>query len=387
MAERLSNIGYFAMKKESTKGTAVTPNTYVPLYEESIFNNLNLNLDTPILGNKVATYQALMGQRDHKGEVTVIAEPNTAARFFDMLLTKGSTTGANPYTHPFTLDNSTNPNAYTVDIQRGQIVFRFIGAEASQIGIDFDDNKMLFKVAISALKSFSIREIASVSTNTLTLTTNYDPSPTDGLVTSDLVRIFKADGSVVDTTVSSIGSGTQVTVGSASGVAGGDFVALRAATPSSTTVTPFLWARSEFRFGSTASGALSATQTRVEQGSAWTVKHMFEDEAGAKRSGAFDPAALVRTLGDVEFNTKIFFDTPDEFNRFLSLTKRACVVRHFSETGYELRLTMNNLKVKENNPPVKSGEIVYQEITYVPTYDTSDGQAFSATVINAISSI
>lgn len=387
MPERLGNIGYLALKKEASKGAAVTPDVYVPLYEENIITNLNLDEDTPIIGNRTARYQTLMGMREHKGDFTVMAEPNTAARLFDMLLYKSGTTGSNPYTHNFTLDNSNNPNAYTIDIARGQIVHRFIGAEASQITPDFDKNKMRLKISVSALSNFSVREIASVSTNTLTLTTSYDPNPTDGLVVGDLVRIFKANGTTVDTTVSSITNGTVVVVGSATGVAQGDLIALRPATPSFTLVTPFMWARTEFRFGATASAALSASQTRLEDGSVWTVKNMFEDDGGAKRSGDFDPAALVRTLGDVEFTTKQYFDTADDLNRFLSVTKRACVVRHFSETGYELRVTINNLRAKELKPPVKSGEIIYQEITWVPNYDTSDAQMFDVKVINAISSI
>jgi len=387
MAERLGNLGYLALKKESTKGTPVTPDTYAPLYEESLTTNLNLDEDTPVVGNKLARYQVLPGLRDHQGEITVLAEPNTAARFLDMLFYKSATAGSNPYTHTFTLDNTNNPNAYTIDIAKGQAVFRYMGVEASQIGIDFDENKMLFKITVSALKSFTVREIASVDTLALTLTTAYDPSPTTGLVAGDLIRIYKANGTVVDTTVTSVDSGTVVTVGSATGVAGGDTIALRPATPSFTVVTPFMWGRTEFRFAATAADALTAAQTQVEDGSAWTAKHMFEDNAGAKRSGSFDPAALVRTLGDVEFSAKMFFDTLDEYNRFLAITKRSCVVRHFSGTAHELRITLNNLKATENTPPVKSGEIIYADIKYVPTYDASDAQGFDVKVINAISSI
>src|SRR5689334_18051380 len=127
MGEQLGNIGYFAMKKETTKGTAVTPNVFVPLFEENLNSNLNVDGSTPIMGNKFARYQTLPGMRDHKGDVTVMAEPNTIARFFDMLLTKSSTSGSGPYTHNFVLSAVTNPNSYTIDICRGQIVIRYIG--------------------------------------------------------------------------------------------------------------------------------------------------------------------------------------------------------------------------------------------------------------------
>lgn len=385
--ERLANTGYLALKKQSSKDTAVTPNVYVPLYEESLLTNLNLDEDNPIMGNKFARFQNIMGMRSHNGDVKVLAEPNTAGYLLDMLYTKGSTTGADPYTHPFTLSNVTDPNAYTVDIARGQIVFRFIGVEASQLGIEFDENKMLFNIAMSARKALSVVKISGNTTGTLVLYTDYDPAPTTGFVVNDLVRIFKADGSVVDTTVSSITDGTTIVVASATGVADGDYMALRAATPSYSLLTPFMWGRTEFRFGASASAALSASQTRIETGSVYTLMHNMEDVEGAKRSGSFDPAGFPRTQGDVELTTKIFFDTPEDLARFMAVSKRSLVIRHFSGTAHELRVTLNNINIKEHNINDNSGEIIYAEIVWSPRYDTSDGQAMDVKVINAVSSI
>lgn len=388
MPERVSNLGYMALKKESTKGTAVTPDTYVPLYEESLVTDVHLDEDTPIVGHKYFHHQVLQGLRSHTGDIKVLAEPNTAARILDMHLTKGSTTGSGPYTHPFTLSNTTNPNSYTVDIAKGQVVFRFMGLEVSEIEPDFEDNKMVFNLTCSALKSFTVREVSSLSTDTLTLKTNYDPSPTTGLVVGDLVRLFKADGTTVDLTVESIDSATEVTFTSTpTGAAGGDYIALRPATPSLSVVTPFLWTRSEFRFAATAADALSATHTPLQEGSKWILTHEFEDDEGSKRSGSFDPASLVRKLGKASLTAIPFFDTPESYNRFLTVTKRACVIRHFSETGYELRVTLNNLKAMEDPVSLNTDEVIYEELEYVGTYDSSDGQAFDVKVINNVSSI
>src|SRR5689334_6035648 len=133
MAERLSDLGYLAIAKETTKGTpAAVPTIYVPLYNESMKINQNNVVDTPILAQKYTKYHVLPGMRDYQGNVEIMAEPNTAAFFFDMLLNKTGTTGANPYTHSFAL-NATNPNSYTVDIARGNVVFRYMGVEASEI--------------------------------------------------------------------------------------------------------------------------------------------------------------------------------------------------------------------------------------------------------------
>ena len=388
--ERLSNLGYLALSKETTKGTiAAVPNKYIPVYDESLTTNLNLDEDNPIVGNKAVRFQSLLGLRNHQGDITALAEPNTAGYILDMLLTKGTTSGSGPYTHPFTLDNSSNPNSYTIDISKGNVVFRFLGVEASELSPDFDDNKMIFKLKASALKSFIVREISSVVTATVTLKTNYDTSPTTGLIAGDIVRILDVSaGTTQDFTISSVDSSTAITLDSSpSSITDGDLFYIRPSTPSFSLETPFTWARTEFRFSTTASLALSATQTRLEQGSKWTVIHKFESDEGAPRSGAYDPAALVRTQGDASLDVKRFFDSPEEMNRFLTATKRACVVRHFSETGYELRVTLNNLKISENPTPLNTSEIIYSEPKFIAEYDSSDAQMFDVKVLNNVSSI
>lgn len=388
MATRLSNLGYMAVKKQTDKDIAVTPTVYVPLYKESLATAVNLDVDGPIAGNKMATFQHIQGQRHHTGEVQVLAEPTTAGYLFDMLLKKGSTTDANPlYTHPFTLDPATDPNAYTVDICKGQVVFRFIGVEAYQITHEFSDNKMLFNLSVSARKSFIVREISSVVGAVVTLKTNYDPSPTTGLVIGDIVRILKADGTEVDKVILTVDSATQVTLSASATGSDGDLFYLRAATPSFSLVTPFLWSRTEFRFGADAAAALSATHTPMQQGSAWTLQHNFEENEGAKRSGSFDPAELVRAQGDAELAAKLKFDVPNDLNRFLTNQKRACVIRHFSGTTHELRITLNDLHLIEDPIELNTGEIIYAEGKFKPQYSTGDGQGFDVKVLNNVATI
>jgi len=394
MAERIANKGYFALKVQATKPAAVTPNDYIPLYRENLTTNINLDEDNPIVGHKFLRHQVLQGQRSHKGEISVYAEPNTAAKLFDMVLTKGAPSGGGPYTHPFTLSATTDPNAYTVDIAKGAMVFRYIGVEASEISPTFEENKMVLNLKVSALKSFSVRELSGTPTGTnpytIVLKTDYDPSPTDGLVVGDIMTLFKADGSTVNFAVASIVDATSITTTTdvTSGAAA-DFITLRPASPSFTMKSPFLWSATEFRYGATAAAALSAAQTRHEKGSMWKILHPFESEDGAMRSGALDPAALVRLQGDAEFNSKLFFDTVDDLNRFNARTKRAVVIRHFSEgSTYELRITINNMKARAGgHPPVESGGIIYQELDWAPTYDSSDAQGVDVKVINNLATI
>ncbi len=389
MPERTGNSNYFALKKETVKGTAVIPNVYIPMYEEEFITDVALDLNNPMIGNKADVYEALQGLRSHSGEVTFMAEPNTAGYIFDMMMTKGTTTGGGPYTHPFTISNSVDPNSYTVDLCKGQVVHRFTGVEIQEITADFDTNKMMFKCKFAGLKSFIVREVASVSVAAVTFKTNYDPTPTDGLVATDLVRILDVSaGTYQDFTVSSKDSATVVTLsGSPSGIVAGDLLFLRPATPAYVRKEQFMWAKTEFRFADTAANALSAAQTRLEKGSIWTVQHNFANDEGEQRSGSFDPATLARMQSHAEFEFKLFFDKPEDVNRYLTNSKRACVIRHFSETGYELRITLNNLKLSEAPVSSKSGEIVYIEGKMVASYDDADAQQFDIKILNNIATI
>jgi hypothetical protein len=111
MAERLANLGYLGLVKEATPGVALTPTDFIPLYDETLGTNMNFVDQQPIFGNKFATYATLQGLRSHKGDVTVMAEPNTTAKLFDALLTKVSS--ATTYTFTVTSANATVGATYT----------------------------------------------------------------------------------------------------------------------------------------------------------------------------------------------------------------------------------------------------------------------------------
>jgi hypothetical protein len=392
MAETIANLGYLAMSVEVTKGVlASVPDIYAPIYDATFETDTQVDEDQPIIGNKFERYQALLGQRAHTGEVTLLAEPNTTGHLMNMLLTKGTTTGGAPYTHPFTLSATTNPKSYTIDIAKAGIVTRFLGCEISELESDFDKNKMVWKAKFSALKSFAVREIASVTGTstpwTITFKTNYDPVPTDGIKIGDTLQLYQASaGTTINFVVASIVNDTDITTTTDvdAGVAG-DLVYIRPATPTYALKAPFMWATTEFHFANNVTDALAAAQTRVEQGSKFKIVHKFEEDAGAARSGSFDPAALVRTTGDVEFETKIYFDNPKDYNWFLTAQVRACVIKIKSEAGvYEFKLNVNGFAWKEAPVKLKSGEILYLEGKLIPVYNVGEGQAFSAQVINNV---
>jgi hypothetical protein len=51
MSNYLANESYLALKKETTEGTAVTPDVFLPLESADLTTNLNLNEDSRMVGN------------------------------------------------------------------------------------------------------------------------------------------------------------------------------------------------------------------------------------------------------------------------------------------------------------------------------------------------
>lgn len=394
VTEKIANLGYCGLKLEATKGTPLQPDTFVPLYSEDVAINVNLDDDNPIVGIREARYQSFLGQEDYMGTIKVLAEPKTLPHFLNMILKKGASTGdaTTGYTHPFTLGDSVK--SYTIEFLKGNIPFRFFGVEAKNITPSFEENKMVLNVAISALGCFSTVKIKSASATTVVLEDSERTDPTKGLTTSDSLRLYDVSvGTYEDVTISDINAdGKTLTVSTIAGTyIEGDIAWLKPLTPSYTIVAPFNWGRTEFRFGADAATALSATQTRIEKGSNWNLVHAMEEDAGAKRSGDFRPAALIRAQGDIEVNIKKFFKDGQEQNRFLQHLTHALVVRHYSSahagtdlTEAELRVTINEYNIKENPVPLSSGEIVYNNLVLIPKYKTADTQMFDVKIVNSL---
>lgn len=394
--ELIGQKGYLGLALEATANTAVTPTDWIPYATESMTTDINLDEDTTASGIYAHTYQALQGQRTHTGTIEVLAEPNTAAKLANMLGNVGASTGAGPYTWPFTFTGATN--SYTLDISIGnQQVKRFTGCMISKLGIKFDKNVMHFVLEFSALRSFQLRTLSGTPTGTgpytIALDTTYDPSPTTGLVVGDLLQVQNhTTNATSNITVASIVDGTHITTTTNVTTFGsGDYLYLRPATPSLSALvaTPFLWAKTNFCFGSTAAAALAATATPCEQGSSYEIVHSFNDNKGELRSGSFDPASLVRVPPQPTIKIKKFFASESDLAAWLNITKQALVVRHYagSTNQYEFRVTFNHLKLKAYPIKTEANKVIYVEIEYIAQWDTSDAQQVGITVINNISSL
>jgi hypothetical protein len=387
------------MAKQTDPNTPVAPTIALPLYDETVSTDGHFQNINPAAGSKFITYATLPGQRSHNGEITTLFEPNTAAHLINVLLLKGSTTGTDPATHPYTL--GLDSASYTYDVSLGNIVKRIWGVKASKFGINWQDNEAQAKLSISGLGSFDGREILSISGSgpyTIVLKDPngiYDGAPTKGLIVGDAIRFYDLGTSayVCDATVATITDGITFTFtlvsGSTTLITAGDAVHLRPVTPTYNNLQSFLWSKTRFYFAATAAAALAlplTSHTPLEIGTEWEVSHGFVEDEGSKRSGSHDPASLDRLFGDATFKIKKLTDSPEDLLLFKNLNKTACVVRMFSglTNQYEFRLTLNALITDKPLGSIKAGELIFSELDMKTNVSQADAQAFDIKVLNAI---
>lgn len=383
------NSGYLLLGRESTIGVPVATTHTVPMTEETLTSELNTNGESLVFGSKAARLLTTPGVRSHGGDITVLAEPTSTALLFDALLPRTSITsiGSGFYSWLFNSTSWASTGSYTIDVSKGITVTRFAGFQASEISPSWTDNRQSWKLKGSALKSFSGAVITNAASTTLTLDTTNITKPAELLRAADTVGIRHANGTTENLTILSK-TDTTVTLTTTPGTtANGDVLYLRPATPTLEDLTPFLWSRTEFRFGADAATALSATHTPAEDGSEYSVTHQFEDDKGAQSSGSFDPSRLVRSKTiDATAKVKEYYENDAEAAKYNALPKKALVIRSFSEGQCEVRITLNNLTCIKggDKPAVKADVALFYEREFQPNYDRVDGQMLSVTVINIL---
>ena len=383
--------GYIGFGVQSDKSTAVTPSIFAPYFKENMVTSMNKHQQGSVKGNRNMVQDILSGLRTHRGSVEFLAEPNTTGHVFNMIMTKGAPSGSGPYTHPFTVGDS--ENYYTVDLKKGLYVHRYIGVKANSVSPVYTENEAHLNVDLTALKHFEVATLSGTPTGSgpyvVTLSTDYDPSPTTGLVAGDVIA-FDDGSNVTNATVASVtGVTTFTTSTNVTSFASGTKVRLRALTPSFTLLTPFMWARTEYRFGADASTALSATHTPGDEGTEWTLTHSNESDDGAHTTGTFDPSDLRRTNFGATCTFVRVYENDDERVKYLENDKQAVVIRMFAgnTSSYELRITLNNIKAITEPVETAFETITKITSTYASQYDSSDAQAVDVKVINGLSTI
>jgi len=209
-----ANFGYLALKKETTAGSAVTPDTFVGLLSESIVPDYAITPVQTIAGDRERKVRSIPGRIEIDGDVEFYVEPKTIGHFLRSLFGAPTTqilTASVAFRHVFEVTD--DPKTYTMDVQPGDApwVHRFFGIHLKSLAFEPTDNLLKCTAGTSPRKAFiNARVTEAVSSGT-----SLKVDQTSGLTTSDTILILqKEDGftEVAEHTISAIPSETELTV-------------------------------------------------------------------------------------------------------------------------------------------------------------------------------
>jgi hypothetical protein len=386
----LSDQSYLAIKKEAVAGVAVKPNTFIPLVSESIKTVVNHEVDRRMRGVDWKGTNLVRGNRSHEGELKVLGDPDTIGYFLDMLMVKGSSTGssADGYTHPFTVGTG---NTYTIEIKKGNYAQRYFGVRIDELHLEFEDGQLVVTAQIKAMGQVSVMSLGanlSGASTSLTLADTYDIAPNNGLVVGDVLTVGG-----VDVTLTSVNSnGVSVSYSSTSITASiGDPVLLKPQTVSQPTLQdPFYFGNVLAGFGATESAATTAAGSRSTATPIYDLSIVFKTNLFAQNgSNRLDPVQIIPRTKEASINLKQLFESVDQRQKFLNRTKQALTLVFLGKfiksdftTQEKLTLKFNNVRMLEHNNAVEVGELIADDQHFEALYDTTDGVAMSAVLVN-----
>lgn len=212
-ATSYSKLGYLMLKKESSAGSAVYPDTALELLSEDIKVGWKTTPSETIAGNRSANLRPINDKvGPGEGTIEILVEPNTIGHFLNSLMGESSNTTLDTadYQHDWNGVLSTLPT-YTLDIKMAgeDYIKRYFGVLIKSISLSLDNNKLKASISIMAQRAFSNARLTVAHATGTTL----DLDQTSGITTSDTLIILDDDNkdtSLAELTIVSITSETQL---------------------------------------------------------------------------------------------------------------------------------------------------------------------------------
>ncbi len=389
----LTDNSYLALKPETTPGTAVIPDTFVPLVSESIKSDVAFKADRRMKGLSWKSDDLLQGERKHEGDIVVYADADNLGHLLNMTLSKGTTTGnATGYTHPFTVGE---PDSYTIEIQKGPFAIRYFGVKADSLRLEFEDGLLKATASVKARGQFSVatlKEALSGSVTSLKLAHNYDDRPNTGLAVGDKITIKLDSGAYQDITLTSVNVDGE-TVGFASSsitAAAGNPIYLKAQTPSYTNLSKPL-TRGDTLVGIAATSALATTAAGAKS-TATPIYDLVIDIKNnlfdAPATGSKDPYQLLTQLRESQITISRLFESEDQRQKWFDMTKQAITMIILGSvitggtTKEQLTIKFHKVKLLENNYTAELGSLIQEDQSFEALYDAGDAMALEVSLVN-----
>jgi len=389
----LTDNSYLALKVETTPGTAVTPNIFIPLVSENIKSDVAYKADRRMKGLSWKSDDLLQGERKHEGDIVIYADADSLGHFLNMTLLKGTTTGSSTgYTHPFTVGE---PDSYTIEIQKGPFAVRYFGVKADSLRLEFEDGLLKATASIKAMGQFSVatlKENLSGSVTSLKLAHNYDDKPNTGLVVGDTITLKLDSGAYQDIVITSVNTdGETIGFGALSITAtAGNPIYLKAQTPSYTGLSKPLM-KGNTLVGIASTSALATTNAGAKA-TATPIYDLIIDIKNnlfdAPATGSKDPYKLLTQLRESQITISRLFESEDQRQKWLDMTKQAITIITLGSvisggsTKEQLTIKFHKVKLLENNYTAELGSLIQEDQSFEALYDADDAVALEVSLVN-----
>lgn len=400
-----------ALKKETTSGTAVRPNTFFELLSENITVDPVVVASSPAANTRSKMYRANKGKiQAPSGNIKFTAEPKTLGHFLNAIYgtpsssATGDAGGTTYYTNVWTevTNSSTIPtyslDIYTPDIGTRGTTKRYFGCRFGQFAIEQNNGVFEGSVSVLAQGAFVVEEIGTATaTGAVTLVI----SKTSGLTTSDTIIVGWGSANEETATISAINvDGITLTVSALTNThAVGDRVVILPQTPSYTLGKQFTF------YGGTTTGANAnkgggATFLYGETLGAATTPMLIEDyrfELGqelearhAARGYTHNdsyPVAILTKGYDATVKFSQYYQDP----RFINIARRRLPVATIFQTYAGnidadaadvewLKIETPEIYVKGHNPDVGNDDIIDEQIEADCYHNTTSGFVSRCTI-------
>jgi hypothetical protein len=387
----LADNSYLAIKPEATAGTAVIPDTFVPLVSESMNTTVNHEADRRMKGLDWKSDDLLRGNRTHGGNVTVLGDADVLAHFINMVMKKGDTTGdaTDGYTHPFTVDD---PKTYTIEIKKGLYAQRFFGVLVNTLGLSFDNGRLQISADIMAQGQFSVASVGLALTGagmtSLTLDDEYDIAPNRGLVVGDKIAV----GGVELTLTSVDANGRDVGFASTTVTAAlGAPVYLVPQTVSMPAFKePLFIGNALVGLGADSAAADTAAASRATATEVFDLTITLNNNLVAQNgTSRIDPFTIMTGSKEAQITLNHLFEDVSQRQAFLDRVKQAMTIiitgkninPDFS-TSEKLTLKFHNIKLMANDNAINVGSHIVDAQNFEVLYNSADGKTIEAEVVN-----
>lgn len=405
----LSNMGYLAIKRQSSAATAVVPSHPLRYLEgDLVLEQENIEIES--VQNNAFPTGMVTGMHKPSGEFKQDLDANECVHILAGALGTltsstdvSSGTDASVFSHQIDFGASL-PN-FSIEQARGNLtdtgsnrlgyeVRRAFGAQIDSWTIKGGNSgKLEFSWKLNALGIFHRAKLLKNAAAGSSVALNLDT--VEGLVaTTDNVNIYDdTPQNEVDAIASLSTTAKTVTIGTLGNsytVANNAMVFLEPQSLSySVPEQIFTNADVQYREGASYSAASSAAEGNLES---WeiTYSNNLEGRPGSLRKGNYVVAPKKRGIS-VKF-TK-YFESRADADLYFNTTKRGMEIKMQSEVivsatdtnaaRYSITISLSNVRYKSHKMATSYGELYAYDVEAVALYDSSDARAVRITVVNA----